>query len=110
MAKTSTLERRKPQWPKKQRVSDYLAVFMDPEKERKRVLRLLRTGVLPGIKEFGTWFIWVLPDGTPAYGHKTIEPEIKQKKAKLEDIANTGNPIADAVLLRMSIEKGVEIR
>lgn len=110
MSRVSSLDRRKPQWPKKQRVTDYLEVFMDPEKERQRVVRQLRAGDLPGIKEGSTWFVWVLPDGSPAYGYEYSQPPIKKQQIKIADIANTGNAIADAVLLRESIEKGVEIR
>lgn len=110
MSRVSSLDRRKPQWPKKQRVIDYLEVFMDPDKERQRVVRQLRAGELPGIKEGSTWFVWVLPDGSPAWGYQSNQPVEKKQQIKIGDIANTGNPIADAVLLKMSIEKGVEIR
>lgn len=110
MPNTSSLERRKTQWPKKQRITDYLEIFMNPEQERQRIVRKLHNKELPGVKDGKMWFVWVLPDGSPAYGYDANEPQQKEKKIKIEDIANTGNAIADAVLLRMSIEKGVEIQ
>lgn len=98
----------KPKWPRKQRLTEYAKNnFTDPVAEHQRLRRQCKSGELPSVKDGGTWFVWVLPDGAPAYGYSE---EVEQPKAvKLERI-KTGNAIADSILMKVAIEKGTELR
>lgn len=99
----------KPKWPRKQRLADYAKNhFTDPDRELSRLRRQLNTGELPGELEGKLWFVWILPDGQPAHGYSESHPE-KPKEKRIEQI-NTGNAIADAVLLKYEIKQGTELR
>lgn len=99
----------KPKWPRKQRLRDYAKQhFIEPEKELGRLRKQLKTGELPGELEGKLWFVWVLPDGEPAYGYQGEAPE-RPKEKRIEQIS-TGNPIADAILLKHEIKQGTELR
>ena len=99
----------KPKWPRKQRLRDYAKQhFIEPEKEVPRLRRQLQAGELPGELEGKLWFVWVLPDGEPAYGYQGDTPE-KPKEKRIEQLS-TGNAIADAVLLKYEIQQGTELR
>lgn len=100
----------KPKWPRKQRLRDYAKQhFMDPEKELSRLRKQLKSGELPGVLEGKLWFLWILPDGQPAYGYSEDTPA-KPKEKRVEQVAKTGNPIADAILLKHEIQQGTELR
>ena len=99
----------KPRWPRKQRIRDYAKQhFTDPEKELPRLRRQLKAGELPGILEGKLWFVWILPDGQPAYGYSEDAP-VKPEVKRVEQIS-TGNAIADAILFKHEIKQGTELR
>jgi hypothetical protein len=98
----------KPKWPRKQRLTDYAKNnFTDPDGERQRLRRQCFSGDLPAVKEGGTWFVWVLPDGAPAYGYSE---ELEQPKSVVIEKIRTGNAIADAVLMKKALEQGSDLR
>ncbi|WP_137169364.1 hypothetical protein [Marinomonas sp. FW-1] len=98
----------KPKWPRKQRLSEYAKNnFVDPKAERANLCRQCRLGELPAVKEGNIWFIWVLPDGSAAYGYSEDKPV--QQQAKI-DRPKTGNAIADAILSNYVMDKGIELR
>ncbi len=99
----------KPKWPRKQRLSEFAKNnFIEPERELSRLRRQLKLGDLPGELEGNLWFVWILPDGQPAYGYSEHTPE-KPKERRIDQL-KTGNPIADAVLLKYEITQGTELR
>ncbi|MBJ7555431.1 hypothetical protein [Marinomonas spartinae] len=99
----------KPKWPRKQRLAEFAKNnFTDPERELPRLRRQLKKGELPGELEGKLWFVWILPDGQPAYGYSESTPE--KPKSKCIDQLKTGNPIADAVLLKYELKQGTELR
>ncbi len=98
----------KPKWPRKQRLSEYAKNnFVDPKAERANLCRQCRQGELPATKEGNIWFIWVLPDGSAAYGYSEDKPVQQQTKI---DRPKTGNALADAILSNYVMDKGIELR
>jgi hypothetical protein len=99
----------KPKWPRKQRLAEFAKNhFIEPERELSRLRRQLKLGDLPGELEGKIWFVWVLPDGQPAYGYSEHTPE-RPKEIRVEK-TNTGNAIADAILLKHEINQGIRLR
>lgn len=99
----------KPKWPRKQRLGEFAANnFMNPTRELPRLRRQLKKGELPGELEGSLWFVWILPDGSPAYGYSETTPE-KPKERRIEPV-NTGNPLADAILLKHEFRQGMATR
>lgn len=100
----------KSNWPKKQRLADYAKHnFTDPDSEKARLVKACRAGDLPAVKEGKLWYVWVLPDNTPAYGYSQSGSKTKRAEVKINEI-NTGNALADAVLLRKALKEGADLR
>lgn len=72
-------------WPKKMSVRQYTdRWYVSGSRTTKSVINDIKAGRLPGdVEESGAWFVWVMPDGSPAMAAK---PD------------TTGNDIADRIL------------
>lgn len=97
----------KTRWPKKQPLSDYIKLtYTEGGRCRSAVINGIKRGDLPGIKDGGKWFVYVLPDGSPAYGYSENQ---QQRDGTGERVSLTGNPIADAILAKTAANNGFKV-
>jgi len=93
-------------WPKKTPVRDYIAIeYTDGAKSSATVIRQIQNGDLPGVKDGGRWFVYVLPDGSPAYGYNENQPDRQEE----ETVKLTGNALADAILAKQAANNGFKV-
>lgn len=98
----------KPKWPKKQCLRDFVALnYTDGSRSRDSIINDIKQGRLPGIKDGGKWFIYVLPDGEPAYGYTENRPGTES--ASTDAIELTGNSVADSILARLAANAGTRV-
>jgi hypothetical protein len=98
----------KPKWPKRQSVSNYIAAnYADGDRSRDAVINDIKAGRLPGVKFGRKWYIYVLPDGEPAYGYS--EGIEAGQPATEEAVDLTGNAIADSILARLAANNGMRV-
>jgi len=93
----------KTKWPKKQSITDYIRHnYTDGGRSRTAILSDLKQGKLPGIKDGGKWYIYVLVDGSPAYGYSETRSDYAELASlgRTGSIKLTGNRTADAILAR----------
>ena len=99
----------KPKWPKRQSVTNYIAAnYADGDRSRDAVICDIKARRLPGVKEGRMWYIYVLPDGSPAYGYS--ESTLEVSEATSEEVVLTGNALADSILARLAANAGLRVR
>lgn len=99
----------KPKWPKKQCLRDFIQChYTDGSRGRDAVINDIKKGLLPGVKEGRKWFIYVLPDGEPAYGYSE-EGRPGAAVSAGEAVPLTGNPVADSILARLAANNGIKV-
>lgn len=99
----------KPKWPKKQCLRDFIqSHYTDGSRSRDAIINDIKQGRLPGVKEGRKWFIYVLPDGEPAYGYSE-EGKPDASTSSDEAVQLTGNPVADSILARLAANSGIKV-
>lgn len=94
-------------WPKKMSVSKYRKLhYADNDRCQTTLINDIKRGALPGIKEGGRWYVWVLPNNDAAYGYEPLNTAAADIDLKIE---RTGNQIADGILNRVASENGFNI-
>lgn len=95
-------------WPKKMTVRRYRELnYADDGRSQNTVVNDIKQGKLPGVKEGRKWYVYVLPDGSPAYGYsesKPVEPTTAEEAVTL-----TGNPLADSILAKIAANNGLRV-
>lgn len=98
----------KPKWPKRQSVTNYIAAnYADGDRSRDAVINDIKAGRLPGVMVGRKWYIYVLPDGEPAYGYSENTPA--DTPASEEAVDLTGNALADSILARLAANAGTRV-
>lgn len=96
-------------WPKKMPVSEFRKLhYTENGRCQNAVINDIRQGRLPGIKEGSRWYIYVLPDNSPAYGYNEHQPQ--QEPAPGESVELTGNHLADSILARIAANSGLAVK
>lgn len=94
-------------WPKKQPVAEYiLRNYTEGGVSNASVVRQIKKGTVPGIKFGGRWYVYVLPDGSPAWGYSENQPAAPQAE---KSVKLTGNPVADAILAKTAANTGMKV-
>lgn len=98
----------KTRWPKKMPITNYIQLhYTEGGRCRTAIINDIKRKDLPGLKEGGKWFIYVLPDGSPAYGYSEEKP--KQPAPERETVALSGNTIADSILAKLAANNGLGV-
>lgn len=99
----------KPKWPKRQSITNYIAAnYADGDRSRDAVINDIKCGRLPGERVGRKWYIYVLPDGSPAYGYSENMPAENQSQDEAVDL--TGNALADSILARLAANNGMRVK
>lgn len=75
------------EWPKKMSAVQYRDRWYT-DRTVKTVCNHIKKGMLPGIKDGGTWCVWVNIDDTPAYNYSAppppgVEPVVSSRAKEL---------------------------
>lgn len=100
----------KTKWPKKVPIAQYIQChFPDGGRGRHTIINDIRRNDLPGEKIGGRWYVYLLPDNTPAYGYSSQACKGNSAAQVTDTICLTGNSKADAILANIAIDNGLRV-
>ncbi|MGB0468728.1 MAG: hypothetical protein ACPGF7_14520 [Pontibacterium sp.] len=100
----------KTRWPKKMPVREYRQLhYTDGGRCQGALVNDIKRGDLPGVKDGRKWYIYVLPDGSPAHGYSENAPTSMHETKHQESVTLTGNALADSILAKVAANNGLRV-
>lgn len=99
----------KTRWPKKMPVSEYRRLhYTDGGRCQNALVNDIKKGDLPGVQIGRKWYIYVLPDSSPAYGYSEGS-QPRQPQPKTEAVNLSGNKLADRIIATLAANNGLRV-